>query len=95
MMNKHIVTIWVKEVVFNLRELECEAPSFAHLQAMTPAEFAESIEDYHDVIDTDWGGVDDEYDLESLHLLESLEEVIPADELPDVEDIDPNAGRGK
>ena len=85
MMNKYLIRIWV------------EAESFSQIQGMSQKDFVESIYEFEDVIDQDYGTTtDDVWDMESLELDdEHLDNITPPDELPDVEDTDPNAGRGK
>ena len=96
-MNKYLVRIWVEETVCNLRTVWAEADSYEALQAMTSAQFIETITDFEDVIDQDYCSLEpDMWDMETLELDdEHIDNIIPPDELPDVEDIDPNAGRGK
>lgn len=97
MMNKYLIRIWVEESLHNLRTVWVEAESFSQIQGMSQKDFAESIYEFEDVIDQDYGTTtDDVWDMESLELDdEHLDNITPPDELPDVEDTDPNAGRGK
>ena len=97
MMNKYLVSVWVEEVVSNLRTVWIEADSFTHIQAMNNQEFEDAIDEFDEVIDQDWGGTEpDKWDLETIELNdEHSANITPSDEKPDVEDIDPNAGRGK
>jgi len=97
MMNKYLIRIWVEESLHNLRTVWVEAESFSQIQGMSQEEFTESIYEFEDVIDQDYGTTtDDVWDMESLELDdEHLDNITPPDELPDVEDTDPNAGRGK
>tara|TARA_R100000656_G_scaffold8684_1_gene9680 strand:+ start:202 stop:492 length:291 start_codon:yes stop_codon:yes gene_type:complete len=96
-MNKYLVRIWVEEIVHNLRTVWVEADSFESIQAMSSPEFEHAIDEFDDVIDQDYGGIEpDMWDLESIELdAEHPDNIIPSDEKPDVEDIDPNVGRGK
>ena len=96
-MNKYLIRIWVEESIHNLRTVWVEAESFSQIQGMSQKDFAESIYEFEDVIDQDYGTTtDDVWDMESLELDdEYLDNITPQDELPDVEDTDPNAGRGK
>ena len=96
-MNKYLIRIWVEESLHNLRTVWVEAESFSQIQGMSQKDFAESIYEFEDVIDQDYGTTtDDVWDMESLELDdEHLDNITPPDELPDVEDTDPNAGRGK
>lgn len=97
MMNKYLIRIWVEESLHNLRTVWVEAESFSQIQGMSQEDFTESIYEFEDVIDQDYGTTtDDVWDMESLELDdEHLDNITPPDELPDVEDTDPNAGRGK
>ena len=97
MMNKYIIRIWVEESIHNLRTVWVEAEAFSQIQGMSQKDFVESIYEFEDVIDQDYGTTtDDVWDMESLELDdEYLDNITPQDELPDVEDTDPNAGRGK
>ena len=96
-MNKYLIRIWVEESLYNLRTVWVEAESFSQIQGMSQEDFAESIYDFDDVIDQDYGTTtDDVWDMESLELDEEhSDNITPPDELPDVEDKDPEAGRGK
>lgn len=95
-MNKYLVRIWVEESIHNLRTVWVEAESFSDIQNMNNQEFAESILDFEDLIDQDYSGGDEIWDMESIELdAEHPDNTIPSDEKPDVEDIDSNAGRGK
>ena len=96
-MNKYLVRVWVEEIVHNLRVVWVEADSFDIIRAMTPNEFDSAIDEYDDVIDTDYGGHEpDMWDIESIELdSEHPDNIIPSDEKPDVEDIHPDTGRGK
>ena len=96
-MNKYLVRVWVEEVVFNLRSVWVEADSFESIKTMSNNDFFTAIYDYVDVIDTDWSSPEpDLWDMTSIELDEEHpDNIIPSDEKPDVEDIDPNVGRGK
>jgi hypothetical protein len=96
-MNKYLIRIWVEEIVYNLRTVWVEADSFESIQAMNNQEFEDAIDEFDDVIDHDYGSIEpDMWDLETIELDdEHIDNIIPPDEKPDVEDIDPNAGRGK
>ena len=95
MMNKYLVRIWVEEKVHNLRAVWVEADSFSDIQNMDKQEFADSIYDFDDLIDQDFSGGDEVWDTDSIELdSEHPDNITPSDEKPDVEDIDPNAGRG-
>ena len=97
MMNKYLIRIWVEESIHNLRTVWVEAESFSQIQGMSQKDFVESIYEFEDVIDQDYGTTtDDVWDMESLELDdEHLDNITPPDELPDVEDTAPTAGRGK
>ena len=97
MMNKYLIRIWVEECLHNLRTVWVEAESFSQIKGMSQEDFAQSIYDFDDVIDQDYGTTtEDVWDMESIELDEEhSDNITPPDELPDVEDKDPNAGRGK
>ena len=96
-MNKYLIRIWVEETLHNLRTVWVEAESFSQVQGMSQEDFAESIYEFEDVIDQDYGTLAvDVWDMENLELDEEhIDNITPPDEAPDVEDKDPNAGRGK
>mgnify|MGYP003628749814 CR=1 FL=1 len=101
-MNKYLVRVWVEEVIYNRRTVWVEADSFESIQAMSNNEFATAIDDYDDVIDSDYGGTEpDMWDMDSIELDEEHPDndigfkITPSDEKPDVEDIHPDTGRGK
>ena len=96
-MNKYLIRIWVEESLHNLRTVWVEAESFSQVQGMSQEDFAESIYEFEDVIDQDYGTLAvDVWDMENLELDEEhIDNITPPDEAPDGEDKDPNAGRGK
>jgi len=97
-MNKYLVRVWVEETICNLRTVWVEADSYEIIQAMESPEFIDAICDWDDIVDQEYIGSSesDLWDMESIELdAEHPDNIIPSDELPDVEDIDPNAGRGK
>ncbi len=96
-MNKYLVRVWVEEVVYNLRTVWVEADSFQSIQNMDNQEFDLAIHEFVDILDTEyWCYNEAPWDMDSIELDEEhTDNIIPSDEKPDVEDIDPNAGRGK
>ena len=95
-MNKYLVRVWVEEVVYNLRTVWVEADSFSDIQNMNNQEFDMAITDFDAIHDQEYGDASDAWEIDSITLeMESIDNIIPSDEKPDVEDIDPNVGRGK
>ena len=96
-MNKYLVNVWVSENIWNHRSVWVEGLSFHEIQNMTPQEFVNSIYEFEDILDQEYGSQSlEELDMDSIELdAEHPDNIIPSDERPDVEDIDPNAGRGK
>ena len=96
-MNKYLVSIWVSENIWNHRSIWVEGLSFQEIQNMTPQEFVDSIYEVEDILDQEYGSIEEEeWDMHSIELSEEHpDNIIPSDEKPDIEDIDANAGRGK
>ena len=96
-MNKYLVNLWVEEIVYNRRSVWVEAESFESILAMSSPEFVDAINEFDDVLDTDYAGTEpDMWDLETIELYEEdIDNITPSDEKPDVEDIHPDTGRGK
>jgi|TARA_Y100000296_G_C5090654_1_gene214646 hypothetical protein len=96
MMNKYLVRIWVEERIWNLRSVWVEADSYSNIKNMDNQEFDLAIHEFEDIIDQEYGDNSDAWDMDSVELVEEHpDNIIPSDEKPDVEDIDPNVGRGK
>ena len=101
-MNKYLVNLWVEEIVYNRRSVWVEAESFESIQAMSSPEFVDAINEFDDVLDTDYAGTEpDMWDMDSIELDAEHPDndigfkITPSDEKPDVEDIHPDTGRGK
>lgn len=96
-MNRYLVSVWVAENIWNHRTVWIEAEAFDAITNMNAQAFVNAIYEFEDIIDNEYeGSFQEEWDLDTIELCsEHPDNIIPSDEKPDVEDIDPNAGRGK
>ena len=88
-LKRYIVEYWETQPVHNLRRVIMEVMSDIDIHKMNTYQVEEHTTEYLDIRNTEYG---DPTDFEDIEIIEDLtHEINP----PDVEDIDPNAGRGK